>query len=101
DVPTYEPKLLVQKQMDAARTADALRAAHAALNSTEEWTAGELEGQLRALVESISVKPGQLFGTIRVAVSGRTVAPPLFDTLAALGRERSLARIAAAAAALE
>jgi glutamyl-tRNA synthetase len=98
DVIAYDPKLLIQKQMDATRTADMLRAAHATLNAIEQWTLGELEEQLRALVESLGVKPGQLFGTIRVAISGRTVAPPLFDTLAALGRERSLARIAAAAA---
>jgi glutamyl-tRNA synthetase len=46
------------------------------------------------------VKPGPLFGAVRVAVSGRTVAPPLFDMLAALGRDEVLARVAAAAAAL-
>jgi len=101
DVTTYEPKLLIQKQMDAARSIDMLRAAHAALNSIEIWTISEIEERLRALVTSLGVKPGQLFGTIRVAVSGRTVAPPLFDTMAALGRERSLSRIAAAAVSLE
>ncbi|NNJ12553.1 glutamate--tRNA ligase [Chloroflexales bacterium ZM16-3] len=101
DVEGYEPKLLIQKQMDAGRTIDMLRAAHATLNTVQVWETGELEGQLRALAESLGVKVGQLFGSIRVAVTGRSVAPPLFDTLAALGRERSLARIAAAAAALE
>ena len=55
---------------------------------------------LRALAEDLGLKAGQLFGAIRVAVTGRAVAPPLFETLAALGRERSLARIAAAAQAL-
>ena len=39
-------------------------------------------------------------GALRVAITGRTVAPPLFETLAALGKERSLARIAAARRAL-
>ena len=101
DTISYEPKLLIQKQMDAARSVDILRAAHAALNSIENWTISEIEEHLRALVESLGVKPGQLFGSIRVAVSGRTVAPPLFDTLAVLGRDRSLARIAAAAVSLE
>ena len=101
DLPAYEPKLLIQKQMDAARTADVLRAAHAALNSIEVWATDTLEAQLRDLVGRMAVKPGQIFGSIRVAVSGRTVAPPLFETLAALGRERSMARIAAAAIALE
>lgn len=46
------------------------------------------------------MKAGQLFGAVRVAVTGRTVAPPLFETLVALGKDRSLARIAAAQAAL-
>lgn len=101
DVATYEPKLLIQKQMTAERTVDVLRAAHATLNTVQSWTVSELEEQLRHLVESLGVKPGQLFGSIRVAVSGRMVAPPLFDTLAALGRERTLARVAAASASLE
>jgi glutamyl-tRNA synthetase len=42
------------------------------------------------------LKPGQLFGATRVAVSSRTVAPPLFEMLVALGRDRALARIARA-----
>ncbi|EFO81317.1 glutamyl-tRNA synthetase [Oscillochloris trichoides DG-6] len=100
-VPSYDPKLLIQKQMDAARTLDMLRAVHASFNTIETWTTAALEAELRTLVERFSVKPGQLFGAIRVAVSGRTVAPPLFDTLAVLGRERCMARVADAAAALE
>lgn len=97
----YDPATLVPKKMDAAQTVDMLRAVHGTLNQVQEWAPGQLEQELRALGERLGLKAGPLFGAIRVAVTGRTVAPPLFDTLAALGRERSLARIAAAAAALE
>ncbi|HMQ31884.1 MAG TPA: glutamate--tRNA ligase [Chloroflexaceae bacterium] len=97
----YDPALLVPKKVEPAQAAAMLRAAHAALNATADWTAAPLEAALRALGEELQVKPGPLFGAVRVAVSGRTVAPPLFDMLAALGRDRALARVAAAAAALE
>jgi glutamyl-tRNA synthetase len=92
--------LLIPKKMDAASTAAALRAAHDSLLAQEDWSAAALETRLRTLSEESGVKPGPLFGTIRVAVTGRSVAPPLFDTLAALGRDTSLQRIAAAIAAL-
>jgi glutamyl-tRNA synthetase len=95
----YDTALLIQKKMDAAGTAAALRAAHTHLAELDTWSEGQLEEVLRALAEELALKPGQLFGAIRVAVTGRTVAPPLFATLAALGRERSLARILAAAQA--
>jgi glutamyl-tRNA synthetase len=100
DVEYPDPALIVQKKMDAPTTAEALRAAHAHLAALETWSEGQLEETLRALAEELGLKAGQLFGAIRVAVTGRTVAPPLFQTLAALGQERSLARIAAAAQAL-
>jgi glutamyl-tRNA synthetase len=95
-----DPALLIQKKTDAPTTIEALRAAHAHLTALETWSEGQLEETLRALAEELGMKAGQLFGAIRVAITGRTVAPPLFETLAALGRDRSLARIAAAAQAL-
>ena len=100
DVAYPDPALLVPKKMDAAGTAAALAAAHARLFALETWSEGRLEEDLRALAEELGLKVGQLFGAIRVAVTGRTVAPPLFETLAALGRERSLARLEAARRAL-
>ena len=58
--------------------------------------ADELEPPLRALSEARGWKAGDLFMAIRVAVTGRTTAPPLFDSLVALGYERTLARLDAA-----
>ncbi len=100
DIAPAEPALLVPKKMDPAGTAAALGAVYDELAKLETWSVGQLEEALRALVEQLGLKAGQLFGAVRVAITGRTVAPPLFETLAALGRERALARIAAARAAL-
>ncbi len=97
----YEPVMLIQKKMDAARTAAGLRAAYEGLSALDAWQVEPLEATLRALAAEQGLKPGQLFGAIRVAITGRTVAPPLFDTLNGLGRERSLKRIEIAIAALE
>ena len=57
------------------------------------FEADELEPPLRALAAERGWKPGDLFMAIRVAVTGRTATPPLFDTLVALGPDRVLARI--------
>ena len=64
------------------------------------FEADELEPPLRALAEARGWKAGDLFMAIRVAATGRTATPPLFDTLVAMGRERVLARLDAAIAAL-
>ena len=90
-----DPAVLVPKRWDAATTADALRAAGdvIAAAGAVSFEADELEHALRALAEQRGWKAGDLFMAIRVAVTGRTATPPLFDTLVALGRERSLARL--------
>ncbi len=89
----YEPTLLIAKGMEAERTVAGLRRALDILNDLDAWEPSEMETRLRALVAELGLKPVQLFTSIRVAVTGRTVSPPLFDTLAVLGRERSLARL--------
>lgn len=74
-----------------------LDAAYDALKGLPEWTAGVIEGCLRrALVEELGLKPKNAFGPVRVAVTGRRMSPPLFESLELLGRERSLRRIASA-----
>ncbi|KAB8140633.1 glutamate--tRNA ligase [Chloroflexia bacterium SDU3-3] len=100
DVSYPDTALLIPKKMDQAGTLAALQAARAKLAPAEGWSHAQLEEQLRALCEELGLKPGQLFGAIRVAVTGRSVAPPLFETLEALGKERTLARLEAAAQAL-
>jgi glutamyl-tRNA synthetase len=98
-----DPQLLVPKRWDAATTGEALRAAREVIASAGAvaFEADELETPLRALAEERGWKVGDLFMAIRVAVTGKTATPPLFDTLVALGYERSLARLDAAREALE
>ena len=93
---SYDASALVPKGLDAAGTQAALNAALATATDTEDWSVARLEAVYRALAERLEVKTGQLFGTIRVAVTGRTAAPPLFDTLSVLGKERCVARLRAA-----
>jgi len=50
---------------------------------------------LRPLAQELSLKTGEFFGLLRVATTGRTAAPPLFQTMAVLGKERCLKRIEA------
>jgi len=61
-----------------------------------EWTAVAIEEAMRAVPEKVGVKPKIAFQAVRVAITGSTVSPPLFESLELLGRERSLARVTAA-----
>ncbi|MEX2182960.1 MAG: glutamate--tRNA ligase, partial [Chloroflexota bacterium] len=90
-----DPAMLTPKRWDAATTRDGLAAARVVIAETGAVTfeADELEPPLRALAEARGWKAGDLFMAIRVAVTGRTATPPLFDTLVALGRDRVLARL--------
>jgi len=87
---------------DAAKvlTADAwpaMAAATSALDALPEWTTPAIEETLRtALVEGLGLKPKNAFTPIRVAVTGRRVSPPLFESMELLGRDRTLARLRAA-----
>ncbi len=100
---TVEADMLIPKRWDAATAADALKAARSVIAKVGEvsFEADELEAPLRALAEERGWKAGDLFMSIRVAVTGRTATPPLFDTLVALGYERSLHRLDAAREMLE
>jgi glutamyl-tRNA synthetase len=74
-----------------------LSAAEAALKGMGAWEAAAIEETLRsALIDGLQLKPRQAFGPVRVAVTGRRVSPPLFESLELLGRERTLARLARA-----
>ncbi|MEP7055854.1 MAG: glutamate--tRNA ligase [Actinomycetota bacterium] len=74
-----------------------LIAAESAIESVEPWSAAAIEEALRvALVEGLQLKPRNAFGPVRVAVTGRTVSPPLFESMELLGRDRSLARLRSA-----
>ncbi|WP_346619710.1 glutamate--tRNA ligase [Blastococcus montanus] len=86
-----------EKQLAGESAVEVLDAATAALRALDEWTTPAIEQALKeALVEGLGRKPRQAFGPVRVAVSGRTVSPPLYESMELLGRDRTLARLAAA-----
>ncbi len=70
-----------------------LRAARQALASAEPFTPSTVEAALRDVVEGRSTSPGAVFQPVRVAISGGTVSPGIFESVALLGREKTLARI--------
>jgi glutamyl-tRNA synthetase len=98
-----DPALLVPKRWDRATTRAGLAAVLETIEAVSAvvFEADELEPLLRALAEARGWKAGDLFMAIRAAVTGRTATPPLFDTLVALGRERTLARLDAAIVVLD
>jgi glutamyl-tRNA synthetase len=74
-----------------------VKAAQDALASLETWQTDAIDEALRsALVEELGLKPRNAFGPVRVAVTGRRVSPPLFESLELLGRERAMARLSSA-----
>jgi glutamyl-tRNA synthetase len=93
----YDPQRLIPRGCDKARALELLRAARAEADavagSAEGWTAGNLEAHFRALAERLGLRTGrergQLIGAgvVRVAVTGRTVGPPLFETMEVLGAD--------------
>ncbi|MCV7434595.1 glutamate--tRNA ligase [Mycolicibacterium bacteremicum] len=74
-----------------------LDASLTALQAVGEWTTATIEEALKAaLLDGLELKPRKAFGPLRVAVTGATVSPPLFESMELLGRDRSVARLAAA-----
>ena len=96
---------VVYDEADVAKLLDdeglqVVAAARDALVAVDDWTTEAIDEALRAtLVEELGLKPRNAFGPVRVAVTGRKVSPPLFESLELLGREESLARLDAAPAA--
>ena len=92
DVYAIDPKAGARELTGDAVTV--LDSALGALDGLGEWTAASIEEALKgALIDGLGLKPRKAFGPIRVAATGATVSPPLFESLELLGRERSLARL--------
>ncbi|MBI4299096.1 MAG: glutamate--tRNA ligase [Chloroflexi bacterium] len=92
----YDVKLLVQKEMDITGARSALEESLRLLEILPDFNAQMLEEKLRALSQVLGLNTRQLFGILRVAITGRTAAPPLFQTMETLDRERCVMRIKAA-----
>jgi glutamyl-tRNA synthetase len=94
----YDPALLLGKGADMASVRRDLAAATSTLVALSRWDAPTLESALRPLAEDLGHKPSAFFGVLRVAITGRTVSPPLFETMAVLGRDATLERLERASA---
>jgi glutamyl-tRNA synthetase len=90
---SYDPAELIPQKGDAAMAAQALRKAKEVLSAVPAFDHATLESALRAAAAELKLKTGQVFQPIRVAVCGRKNAPPLFETLEALGPDTVLSRL--------
>jgi glutamyl-tRNA synthetase len=93
--------LLVAKGLTAKQSAEAARRARAVLGTLPEITLESAEPPLRALAEEMGLSAGQLFGLLRIAVTGQPVSPPLIESMEIIGADVVLARIDRAAEILE
>jgi glutamyl-tRNA synthetase len=89
-----------EKVMTKDEVPEVLRAAIDRLSVLPEWDSGAIEATLRAMLEEMDLSARKGLQPLRVAVSGSSVSPPLFESLEALGRQATLARLAGAAARL-
>jgi glutamyl-tRNA synthetase len=89
----YETEMLVGKKMIPELTIMALEESQKCLQDIPSFDEESLENMLRPLAVELELKTGQLFGALRNAVTGRTATPPLFQTMAVLGRQCCLDRI--------
>jgi glutamyl-tRNA synthetase len=90
---TYEPEAVAKTWKDRAASRDALVAVRDALVAAPNWDGTELEQTLRALAEAKGLGAGKLFAPLRVALTGLTASPGIFEVLHLLGRNRSLKRL--------
>jgi glutamyl-tRNA synthetase len=100
DVLEYESGLLPGK-LELGLASEVLKKTLQALDGIVEWRTADLEAAVRPLADAMGLKAGPFFGVLRVAVTGRTASPPLFETMEVLGRQRCMARLKAALDRLE
>ena len=102
-LPDLDVEILLGKTYrdDRAKAALLLSEALVLAESHEDWTAQPMEEAYRALTERLDVKGRDLFGLMRVAITGRTVSPPLFESMEILGRERCVLRLREATQTLQ
>ena len=84
---------MIGRRMDEEMVFTSLNASIEALEGVEPFSGEKIESALRGLTESTGLKAGQLFTPIRVAVTAKRIAPPLFESIEVLGRERTLERL--------
>ena len=87
------PEEMIGRRMDETMVVTSLTSSIEALTSVDPFNSDAIESALRGLTSATGLKAGQLFTPIRVALTAKRIAPPLFESIEVLGRERTLARM--------
>jgi glutamyl-tRNA synthetase len=95
------PEELIAKGLDAKQSAEIARKAHEIISSLPDISHQIAEPPMREYVEKSGLNANQVFGIVRVAVTGQKVSPPLFESMEIIGRENVLARLSRAVELLE
>ncbi len=93
---TYDPEAVAKQWRDPVVSVEVLSGSAERLAALAVWEPEGMEAALRALAEEMGMSGGKIFQPLRVALTGLTVSPGIFDVLVYVGRERSLERLAAA-----
>jgi len=93
DTVAPNPTDLVAKGLSAAQSATAARKALAVLESLPDFNRDHAEAPLRALADEMEISAGQLFGILRVAITGQTVSPPLMESMDVIGKSKVIERM--------
>jgi glutamyl-tRNA synthetase len=94
------PEKLIQKKMDAETTRIALTRAHDLLTTLTSFDHDTTHSAMEALTQELGLSTGQMFGVLRIAVTGQSISTPLFETMEIVGRDEVLRRIRLAADSL-
>jgi glutamyl-tRNA synthetase len=97
----YDPEAVAKNWKDTRATIEILHGVSEALKSAPSWDSDGLEAALRSLAESKGIAAGKVFQPMRVALTGLTVSPGIFEVLVAMGRDLAIKRIADAVTWLE
>ena len=92
----YDANLLLSSGLDARSAIQAIELVLQSLETTKTWDVSLLEAVLRPLAAELNLSTRKFFGLLRVATTGRTAAPPLFQTMVALGKDKCLKRLTSA-----
>jgi len=96
-----DPQDLIAKGLDARQSAEIARKSYDILAALPDLAHQTAEPPMREFVEKSGLSANQVFGILRVAVTGQKVSPPLFESMEVIGKEKVLARLERAAAILE
>ena len=96
ETPAIDKELLVSYTKDPARTKEILESFITLFEGIDNWEVSKLEDASHKLLEEKSYKPKEAYMTLRVALSGVSATPPIFDTLEFLGKEEVITRLKSA-----